>query len=236
MAFPGLAELLGGGLAPGQPPSRGAGGFSLDEAPQARDRLPLEPRERRVAAGERALEVAVVDGSDSRGGLDRVAEPVRRAVDDRGRAISRAMKASIVARSRRVAPPPWLPRPQKTGTSRPSFKRERDAGAEPLLDVVVFGVIEPDGDAVGRDHRAVDAAPAVEVGRQRELARLRPHVDVHLVAGEAQDLRQAAAVAEGIEIVGDARGGVEVVAEIAPALGDRPDERFRPRQVRRRAG
>ena len=36
---------------------------------------------------------------------------------------------------------------------------------------------------------------------------------------------------EGVEVIGDARRGAEVVAEIAPALGDRPDERFGPGQV-----
>jgi hypothetical protein len=92
-------------------------------------------------------------------------------------------------------------------------------------------VVESDGDPVGRDRRAVDAAPAVEVGGKREFVGLGPHVDVHLVAGAAQDLGQPAAVAERVEIVGDAGSGAEPLAEIPPPLGDRPDERLGARQV-----
>jgi hypothetical protein len=56
-------------------------------------------------------------------------------------------------------------------------------------------------------------------------------VDIHLESGQPEDLGQAAAVPEGIEVVGDARRDAESLPEVAPALSDRPDERLRPRQV-----
>ena len=92
-------------------------------------------------------------------------------------------------------------------------------------------MVEADGDAIGEDFGSVRPAPAIKIGRKFELTGLRPHMDVHLVSSLPKDLGQARAVAEGIEVISDARDDAESPAEIGAALGDLADRRFDARHV-----
>ena len=230
MELPGFAELRFGEVAAGEPRGSGRDGLGLDEAPEIHDRPPLEAGERGVTPGEASLEVAVEDGGFGRGGLHRFVEPVRRAVDDPDPRFAgdEGVDRPKVAPRRPAAVIAQAP---KDGHVTAELQGELDAVMKALFDIVMFGMVEPDGDAIGRDLRAVDAAPSIKIGGKRELVGLGPHVDVHLVASKPQDLGQAAAVAERIEVVGDAGRGPELLPEIAPAFGDRPDERLGPGQV-----
>jgi hypothetical protein len=124
-----------------------------------------------------------------------------------------------------------IPQPPEYGNITPKPEGHFRPLPEPQLDIIALRVVKPDGDTQRQDLRPIHTAPPVKVGRKGKLFLLRPHVDVHLITGESQDLRQPAAVSKGIEIVSDPRPDPKFFPEISSSLGDLADERFQPRQV-----
>ncbi len=142
---------------------------SVPEAPHG---PALEPRERRVAAGEDALELAAEDGRRRRGLADGGEEAVRRAVEDADAALllDEGVDRPEVGPRRPAA---VVAEPPEDRDVAAELEGQGDAGPQPLLDVVALGVVEADGDAVGGDRRAVRPAPAVEVRGKGQLVGLR---------------------------------------------------------------
>ena len=105
---------------------------------------------------------------------------------------------------------------------------------EPLLDpgagasarrVVMLGA------AVGHQRRPVVAHPQEVVRGERQVLRIGPAEEIAGVAGLLQDLHQAPAVAEGVDVEGHPRPDVELLAEVPQARGDLAHERFARRKV-----
>ncbi len=212
------------------PPGHRAERLGLEHAAERRGAAALDARERGVAAREDALEPAADERSVGACGRERLVEPLGGAVEkpnarlggreprDQGEVRARGA-AAVVAdapEDRHVAAEP---------------ERHLGARLEALLQVVVLGVVEAHGDPEPENRRAAGALPPVEVGGQRELGLLRPHVNVHGISRGREDLRQAGAVSEGIEVVGDDGRDAERLPEEAPALGNLADDRLGARQV-----
>ena len=223
MGPPGLPKLeLRIVRAPGRP-GCGAEGLGLHESPETPHGGPLEAAQRRVTAGENPLEFALEDGRRSGGLADCGPETVRRPVEN---------PDPFFPGREGVDPPEVLPRRPAAVVAEPpedgnvAAKPEGQGGAllQSPFDVVTFGVVEPDGNPVGRDFGPVDAAPAEKIGRKVEIVRLGTHEDVKFISGPVQNLRQTGAVAEGVEVVGDGGPDAELFPEIQTALGDLPND------------
>jgi len=144
---------------------------------------------------------------------------------------SRAMKSSMRRKSSRVGPPPCSPMPQNTGTSRLSLSANSDPLLQAFRNVVPLSVIQPHHNPKGQDFRAVQSAPAIQVGRQVQLMCLRAQVNIHLESSLSQQLGQPSAVSEAVEVVGHLGFNPEVLAEEAPPDGHVADQRFGARKV-----
>ena len=106
------------------------------------------------------------------------------------------------------------------------LERQLDPLLQSFFNVMPLRVIEPHCNPKGQDFRTVQSAPAIQVGRQLQLGRLRTHVDVHLKSSLSQQLGQPGAVPEAVEVVSHLGFNPEVRAEKAPPGGYVADQRL----------
>jgi len=95
----------------------------------------------------------------------------------------------------------------------------------------MLAVVKTDADPVSDDFRPVHSPPAIELRGELQFGALGAHVDVHLVSGLSQYLREAPAVSERIEVVGDFWPLVEMFGKETSALSYVPDQGFGGREV-----
>ena len=153
------------------PPRGGAESLGLPQNSQAPHGLPFQPGERSVAAGEDTLQITGEKRRLLPGNSQRFVKPIRRAVDD-GDTLLPCDEIINAAQVLARGPAAVIADAPEHRHIAIELERQFDPLLQSLLNVMPLSVIQPHHNPQGQDFRAVQSAPAIQVGGQVQLGRL----------------------------------------------------------------